>query len=134
MAWLAVLVFAGVVFGAALGVVIWGSPGLPRSEPPLPPDLIIDIALQEFAITAEPAAIPPGAEVEFVVSNDGELQHDFKVEGQTGLERIPPGGGGRFRFGPITEELAAWCTIPGHREQGMEITLQLTDEPVNRDE
>jgi len=131
MAWLVGLMLVGVLFGVAVGVAIFGAPGLPQGEPPPPPDLTIEVSLQEFSIPAVAEEIPRGAEVEFAVSNDGELQHDFKITGQTGVERVPPGGRSHFRYGPVTEEVTAWCTIPGHREQGMEITLPLSDAPVD---
>jgi nitrite reductase (NO-forming) len=131
VAWLGGLLLAGVLVGAAIGVGIFGAPHLPQGGPPPPPDLTVEVTLAEFSITASPLEIPSGADVEFTVSNDGELQHDFKIAGQTGVERVPPGGRRSFRYGPVTEDVTAWCTIPGHREQGMEITLPLSAASVD---
>lgn len=125
LAWLGVLVVVGIAVGTGIGLAIYGAPHLPPPNPEGPPDLVVDVTLVEFDISSEVVQIPEGAEVEFVASNDGDLQHDFKVFGQTGVERVPPGARDRFRYGPVTEEITAWCTIPGHREQGMEITFTL---------
>jgi nitrite reductase (NO-forming) len=129
---LGISVGAAIVVGATIGVIIFGAPTLPRNGPPRSesPRAEVDVALVEFSIDASEAEVPRGAIVDFVVTNDGTIQHDFKIDGEDGVPRLDPGSSQRFSFGPVEAgALTAWCTIPGHREQGMEITILVKDVP-----
>ncbi len=117
---------------AAVGVAIFGAPGLPpeTSEHHVPfhqPDEVIEITLSEWTIDAIPATVTRGAVVEFVVVNEGTGAHDFKLFGTSGVSRLEPGNRESFQTGPVQGDIVAWCTILGHRDNGMEITLTVVD-------
>jgi nitrite reductase (NO-forming) len=126
-----VLAIAG---GVAVGVAIWGVPTLPRApEAPaatrqVAPTQIVTVGLAEFTIDADPGVVSSGSVVEFVVTNHGTVQHDFKVNGTVGVDRLDPGTESRFQIGPVREAMTAWCTILGHRESGMEVTISITND------
>ncbi len=131
-----VAMLGAIAVGAVIGVAIFGAPGLPgasaeRRIPTEEPDEIVEVSLREFSIGAVPVSIPRGGVVEFVVVNNGSVQHDFRVNGNEGVSRLDPGSERAFRFGPVEgDSLTAWCTILGHREAGMEITFQVTEQPT----
>lgn len=123
-----------IAVGAVIGVAIFGAPGLPPATaehhiPIAEPDEVVMVSLTEFAIDAVPLTVGEGSLVEFVVKNDGTVEHDFKIGGTEGVSRISPGAERSFQTGPVQGTLTAWCTILGHRENGMEITLQVVDRP-----
>ena len=75
--------------------------------------------------------VPVGATVTFVIRNEGKLDHEFESaeRGEAGIEEIliPPG---RTRRVVWTAPMApavypVYCDLPGHREAGMELTLEV---------
>jgi nitrite reductase (NO-forming) len=128
-----------IAVGAAIGVAIFGFPGLPpaTAEHRIPirqPDEVVEISLQEFSIGAVPVVLGRGDIVEFAVTNDGSVEHDFKIDGTDGVTRLAPGSERSFQYGPVEgTTVIAWCTILGHRENGMEITLEVVDRPEPAD-
>lgn len=79
----------------------------------------------------EPAVItvPAGAQVTFVIRNEGEMDHEFESteKGEAGIDEIliPPGRTRRVAWtAPSTPgTYPVYCDLPGHREAGMELTL-----------
>jgi nitrite reductase (NO-forming) len=123
------------VVGAVIGVAIFGAPGLPGESPEgkIPfaePDEVINVGLAEFTIAAVPVVVGRDEVIEFVVRNNGTIQHNFKIDGVDGVGNLNPGEERSFVFGPVQgDSLTAWCTVVGHRQQGMEIKLQVVDKP-----
>ena len=77
-------------------------------------------------IDFEPAefTIPADTDVEITVDNEGALQHDFIIEDTDFATELLDGGESET----ITVNLEAgeyvyYCSVPGHREAGMEGTL-----------
>jgi nitrite reductase (NO-forming) len=120
--------------GVGLGFVLFpheghdpGPPGAVEARPAPPSARRVQITLADFTVTPASVEIPRGEEIAFNIFNGGELQHDFKVEGEVGIERLEPGRNASFSYGPVDETVLAWCTIPGHREQGMELKIIVTE-------
>jgi nitrite reductase (NO-forming) len=75
----------------------------------------------------EPASIqvPAGQQITLNVSNDGKMAHDLKVLGTTGTELLDPGASATVTVGPFDADTQAWCTVPGHKEAGMVLTIDV---------
>jgi len=87
----------------------------------------VDVTLTEFAVDPPTLEVPAGTEVVVNVTNDGTMQHDLKLNGETGTELIDPGDTVEgVSLGVIDADTAAWCTVPGHRQAGMEMTITVT--------
>jgi nitrite reductase (NO-forming) len=87
----------------------------------------VDVSLAEFAVDPPTLEVPAGTEVIVNVTNDGTMPHDFKVNGETGTELIDPGTTVEgVSLGVIDAATSAWCTVPGHREAGMEMAITVT--------
>lgn len=75
--------------------------------------------------------VPTGATVTFVIENEGKQDHEFESveEGEAGIEEIliPPGRTRRVVWtAPSTPAVyPVYCDLPGHREAGMELTLEV---------
>lgn len=75
--------------------------------------------------------VPAGATVTFVIRNEGRQDHEFESaeKGEAGIEEIliPPGRTRRVVWtAPATPaKYPVYCDLPGHREAGMELTLEV---------
>jgi len=83
-----------------------------------------DVTLTEFAVDPPSIEVPAGTEVIVNVTNDGTMPHDLKFNGETGTEMLDPGATVEgVSLGVMHEAGSAWCTVPGHRDAGMEMTI-----------
>jgi len=91
----------------------------------------VDVTLTEFAVDPPALEVPAGTEVVVNVTNDGTMAHDLKLNGEVGTEMIDPGETVEaISLGVIDAPTAAWCTVPGHREAGMEMTITVPGTPL----
>lgn len=119
-----VLVFAGFTGFAAIEAE--HEKEAAAEEPALEPELIataFDIGFRETEMTTAPG------EVVIALVNDGNLPHTFLFDEQPGL-KLEVGSAGERDIG--STELAAgtytfFCDIPGHRQAGMEGTLNVVE-------
>lgn len=73
-----------------------------------------------------PATLPPG-ETTFVVTNTGEHEHNFEIEGQ-GIEEelasnLQPGETGELTVTLQPGSYTVYCPVADHRAEGMVTTL-----------
>ena len=88
----------------------------------------VEVVLTEFAIDM-PTSVPAGT-VSFDIANSGEMTHNFEIEGQ-GVEESLDEDLDPNQAETLTVELEAgtytiYCPIGDHRDQGMEVELQVT--------
>lgn len=79
----------------------------------------VDIDFEEA-----PESVPAG-EVTVELVNEGELEHNVVIE-ELGEEPVVEAAPGETATGTVTleaGEYVAYCSVPGHREAGMETTL-----------
>ncbi|MEO2107957.1 MAG: hypothetical protein ABGZ36_20245 [Actinomycetota bacterium] len=88
----------------------------------------IDVGLTDFAIASSSAVVVVGT-VTIDVTNAGATAHDLRIGGDGIDERsevLPPGGTTTLSMATTeADRLTLWCTLPGHRRQGMETTLSI---------
>ena len=94
-----------------------------------------DITLGDLFVRPATITVPAGAEVTLVVENTGAMDHDLKVDGETGTDMIPPGESATVTIGPFDDSAQAWCTVPGHKEAGMLLDIEVagTEAPAGGD-
>jgi nitrite reductase (NO-forming) len=107
---------------AILGIVLAGAA---ESDGDLGSGGPVKVSLTEFAVTPASITAAPGETVELEVSNDGAMAHDLKVEGDDGTKMLQPGERQTIEIGPFTESTQAWCTVPGHKESGMVMSIDV---------
>lgn len=83
-------------------------------------EVTIEVELGDLYIEPAVIEVPAGAEATFVVTNVGAMPHDFVLGTGEGTEMLDPGESETFTSAPISADTEAWCTVPGHREGGME--------------
>jgi len=85
----------------------------------------VAVSLYEWGIDM-PDALAAGPTT-FVVTNAGEAEHNFEIEGQGVEEELPrnlkPGETAELRIDLETGEYEVYCPVPGHKEAGMELEL-----------
>ena len=78
----------------------------------------------DIAFESAPESVPAG-DLEVTLKNDGAAQHDVTFE-EPGDVTVASANGGETASGTITLEAGTvtyYCSIPGHRDAGMEGTL-----------
>lgn len=103
---------AGQGGGAGSGDAVAGGGGGPAT---------VDVAMKEFAF--DPSDIKVAADGTIVLSNNGSMEHDFKVENLTS-EMVKPGGSGELSLkGLAPGQYKFICSVPGHEAAGMKGTI-----------
>lgn len=70
----------------------------------------------------EPATITvkSGTDVVFNVTNDGTMVHNLTIEGGKSTADLARYAAATLDAGKVTKDFVIFCSIPGHREAGME--------------
>ena len=97
----------------------------PVPEEPQSQGTVVTVVATEFAFELSEQSFAPGTYT-FVLENQGAMPHDLAIEGpgvETASALIGPG-----ETTELTVEIQAgtyelWCTVAGHRSQGMETTI-----------
>lgn len=70
--------------------------------------------------------IPANTDVTVTINNEGALQHDFVIdELNVKTELIDPGASATVTINGPAGQYQYYCSVPGHREAGMEGTLTI---------
>jgi uncharacterized cupredoxin-like copper-binding protein len=82
----------------------------------------------EFKIALPSSTIAAGS-YSFDVKNDGKIEHDFVIKGNGVDEKTPTIGAGKSAtldvdLKPGTYDV--YCSIPGHKQAGMDVKLTVT--------
>ncbi len=88
--------------------------------------LVFDIELGDFFIKPSSIDVPPGATITLQVSNTGKVPHDLWVSDAQRTEMLDPGASETVTFGPFDASVEAVCSVPGHKEAGMIMTINVT--------
>lgn len=83
----------------------------------------VELELGEIFVKPFKVEVPAGEKVLFHVVNKGTVQHDLKLGGETGTKMLNPRRGQTVEWGPFTTPVQAWCTVPGHKQSGMVVTI-----------
>lgn len=87
----------------------------------------IDVIAGDIFYQPDGVEIPSGSTLVVNLSNEGALEHDFTTDEHAGTSVLPAGESETAEVGPFEESTVAYCTVPGHREAGMEFDITVTD-------
>lgn len=85
----------------------------------------IEVILGDIFVEPNEITVPAGTELTLVVTNEGAMQHDLKLNGEVGTKMLDPGETETVNLGVFSESAWAWCTVPGHRAAGMEMAINV---------
>ena len=75
--------------------------------------------------------VPYGDELVVTFHNTGTDVHDLTFANGVRTQRLAPGASESVTVGLIGADLAGWCSIAGHRQMGMELTVVVTGAPAD---
>jgi uncharacterized cupredoxin-like copper-binding protein len=87
----------------------------------------IAVSGTEFAFKLSPSEVHPGVVV-FRLKNDGQIGHDLAVEGAGVDDKTPvidAGATAEIEVELRPGEYELYCSVPGHRDAGMELDLEV---------
>ncbi|HEX6423544.1 MAG TPA: plastocyanin/azurin family copper-binding protein [Acidimicrobiales bacterium] len=117
------LVPAAVVAGALVLAACGGDDGdLPAVEGPTSPSL--DVVATEMAYDPDAVAVAAGT-IEVVLRNEGRLLHDLRISDQPFIIEATAGATATGQVALEAGSYAFYCSLPGHREAGMEGVLEV---------
>lgn len=67
--------------------------------------------------------VDAGDHVIIAYTNTDDMAHDLRFANGVDSGRLAPGRSAELDLGVVTEDLEGWCTIAGHRVQGMVVEL-----------
>lgn len=94
------------------------------------PAKTVAVELGDLFVRPDRVEVPLGSQLIVEVTNNGDQEHDLNLEGETGTDRLQPGESQTADFGVIDAEAQAWCTVPGHKEAGMVLTIAVAGAPA----
>jgi len=110
-----------------VAIIVAGGTDDERSTPESAgPVKTVPIELGDLFVKPDRVEVPAGTHLMVEVTNNGDLVHTLNLEGDTGTDRLQPGDSQTADFGVIDADTQAWCTIPGHKEAGMVLTIAVT--------
>jgi nitrite reductase (NO-forming) len=116
------LAFIGVALGLrAIDEAEEGGTAVASGEP-----VTAEIDLGDLFVRPGSIEVAPGSEVIVNVTNTGAVAHDLNLNGEKGTALVDPGGHATASLGTIAESAQAWCTVPGHKEAGMVLDIDVT--------
>jgi manganese oxidase len=91
-------------------------------------DQTIEVTLGDLFIEPKQLEAKAGAVI-FEVTNDGQTEHNFAIEGHGATEMIPPGETATLQVPSLEAgEYRVICEVAGHAGGGMAATLMVTDD------
>ncbi len=84
------------------------------------------VELGDLFVKPDRVEVPAGTHLMVEVTNNGDLVHTLNLNGESGTGRLQPGESATADFGVIDADAQAWCTVPGHKQAGMVLTIAVT--------
>ncbi|MGY6502044.1 MAG: multicopper oxidase domain-containing protein [Acidimicrobiales bacterium] len=90
------------------------------------PALQVDVELGDLYI--EPAVVQAeaGQPLVVTVTNAGVMPHDLALESGEATAMLDPGESEVLEVAGLSASTLGWCTVAGHREGGMEMTIEVS--------
>ena len=120
-----------VVLAVAVSAAVDPLSSGPRATPTGAPDAPVTTVQVEAAnmrFTPNRIEVAAGSRLVIELTNtDASQMHDLVLANGTGSQRLAPGKSETIDVGVITTDLDGWCSIIGHRQMGMTLTIVVVD-------
>ena len=123
-AWLIIILALVAVIGLAVMNSTAAQRGATSPAPAAAPTT--DASVDGMAFVPNSVDIPAGTHLVVNFTNTGDQVHDLKI-GSAETNRVDPGDSVQLDAGIITESVEGYCTIAGHKIQGMTFMVNVTD-------
>ena len=85
----------------------------------------VEVRVDGMRFTPDVIEVPAGDELEVSFTNTGTDVHDLTFANGVHSRRLAPGESAEIVVGVIGADMQGWCSIAGHRQMGMELTVQV---------
>lgn len=99
----------------------------PTSAAGPPGDADVAVAATDMRFDPGRIEVEAGQPVTIHLSNDGGIEHDLVLDNGWESGLVAPGQAATVTLDPLQETTVAWCSVPGHRQAGMELELVVDD-------
>lgn len=108
----------------------WGAPAAGDADAPV---MTVRVEAADMRFTPDEIEVPRGTRLVIeLVNTDASQTHDLVFENGVVGSRLAPGASETIDVGVVTGELRGWCSIVGHRQMGMELTVHAVDAQGDR--
>ena len=97
-------------------------PGSSSTDTP-PPESGELIIMQDMAFVPDTIEVPPDTPLTVRLTNEGGIVHDLVFDDAWTSGEVQPGRSVEVELPGFTGAATGWCTVPGHRDAGMELTV-----------
>jgi nitrite reductase (NO-forming) len=94
--------------------------------PPTGHTTTVQVAVEGMSFTPSTIEVPAGDRLVIELTNTGDQRHDLVLEDGTAIDVLAPGAAGTLDAGVLTGDVEGWCSLPGHRQMGMTLTILAT--------
>ena len=84
----------------------------------------VTVRVDGMRFTPDVIKVPAGDVLVVTFENTGADVHDLTFANGIRTQRLAPGASETIEVGVIGTDLAGWCSIAGHRQMGMELTVR----------
>lgn len=85
----------------------------------------VTITAGDMVFIPDVIEVPAGKSLEVTMLNEDDMVHDLKFANGVQTGRVAPGDEITVTVGDISEDMDGWCTIAGHRAQGMDLEVKV---------
>lgn len=93
----------------------------------VPDDADVAVVATDMRFTPDRIEVTAGEPLTIHLTNDGGTVHDLVLDSGWESGRVEPGQSALVTLEPLQTTTVAWCSIPGHRQAGMELELVVRD-------
>lgn len=83
----------------------------------------VTVTVEGMSFSPAVIEVPVGNSLEVTFTNTGDQRHDLAFANGAATEPIAPGTSQVLDVGVIHQDMDGWCTLPGHRQMGMELQI-----------
>lgn len=125
------LVLLAVLVGvAAQRVTAVGAPAGSAPVPPTGRTTVVTVVANEMRFHPASIRVPRGDRLVIELTNRDHRRHDLVLATGARTPMIGRDGTARLDAGVIGDPIAGWCSLPGHRQAGMMLSITTTDAPA----
>lgn len=122
-----VAVLTVVAVTAAIDPISLGWGDATDADPDAPVQ-VVQVTAADMRFTPDVIEVPAGTRLQIELTNsDASEVHDLALSNGAVGPRISPGESTTIDVGVVTTGLDGWCTIIGHRQMGMTLTVVVTN-------
>ncbi|GIL27875.1 multicopper oxidase domain-containing protein [Actinocatenispora comari] len=124
------LSIVGVLVLAVVLIAVVGRHSGDRGADRAGPRRTVAVHLVDMDIVPATIGVPRGTRLTLQVTNTGAVRHDLAFPHGPATRMLNPGSSQLLDLGTVTAGETGWCTVPGHKQAGMTLTIQVSGQPA----